>query len=584
MNGYILNFLIALVLADVGLIICRKKVNPLCFKLGLLIVPAVAYNFFFNFNLELIQNAFVYVIGYVGCFWTLFCYLLVCSFKRVNPDGGAKVSVAKMVAFFALQLVLSAVFWAIPWAVDTFPLSNTDAVLFTLFAPMEGADNFILQSLITEVFIPASLTFGAMLVAQVVAGVALRRYGISGCFCRGPFKFCLESGCVWAIYHIEKFISFLFAGCVAVNLMVFPCIAGSASFEALFGEVVDSPLYRNYFVAPQESVAKKDSLKNLVVIFYESMSNNFERYTPELNEWKKRGVNFVPGGVSVSGTSWTIAGMVSSICGIPLNVPGSDGEYFGQIPTYLPYAVCLPDLLKAQNYKQLFVQGSSSEFTHKKRFWNYHGDVAVLDDSVFKARGRVPKEYNVFWGIEDKKIFSYAKEELDTLGKQGQPFAMYLLTVDTHQADGYLDPSCHYNEDSKYKNVLRCSSHMVDDFLGWMSQQPWFGNTVVMVVGDHTLQNLAAKAGLPKMEKLYTTAFILNADSAARTVEKPFTNLDYAPTIMEAMGWSLSNHAFGLGRSLLSKEPTMLEIYGLDSLNALLRQRSIQYDEFLLGK
>jgi phosphoglycerol transferase len=40
----------------------------------------------------------------------------------------------------------------------------------------------------------------------------------------------------------------------------------------------------------------------------------------------------------------------------------------------------------------------------------------------------------------------------------------------------------------------------------------------------------------------------------------------------------------GLGRSLYSNEPTLLEHYGQKTLDSLLRERSIQYDYFLMGK
>lgn len=314
------------------------------------------------------------------------------------------------------------------------------------------------------------------------------------------------------------------------------------------------------------------------------MMNNYKAYTPELNEWQLKGLGFFPGSESVSGTGWTIAGITAALCGLPLNMPMGIGEYHGSLPTYLPNAVCLMDILHEQGYNQMFVQGTSAEFTQKRKFWTTHGLVEVHDELHYKKQGKVPEDYHVFWGIEDEKTLSYAREDLDSLSKRNSPFAFYLLTVDTHQPNGYVDESCNYSEDTPFKNALRCTSNKVGKLLAWMSEQPWFENTIVLVVGDHTQQMLSEKAGLPKDEKLYAMSFLLNVSTDGISFNRGFSNLDYTPTLLEALGWRIPDHGFALGRSLISNEPTMLEMFGRDSLDVLLRQRSIQYNYFLYGK
>ena len=53
------------------------------------------------------------------------------------------------------------------------------------------------------------------------------------------------------------------------------------------------------------------------------------------------------------------------------------------------------------------------------------------------------------------------------------------------------------------------------------------------------------------------------------------------PTILEAMGAKIPGRALGLGRSLYSLAPTLLEQYGLDSLNNALEKRSPNYGYFI---
>ena len=77
---------------------------------------------------------------------------------------------------------------------------------------------------------------------------------------------------------------------------------------------------------------------------------------------------------------------------------------------------------------------------------------------------------------------------------------------------------------------------------------------------------------------------MLNSSLSSKTKEQAYSSLDMPPTLLEAMGFSLEGRSFGLGRSLFSDSLTLLEIYGKHKLDSLLRERSIQYDYFLMGK
>jgi phosphoglycerol transferase len=103
-------------------------------------------------------------------------------------------------------------------------------------------------------------------------------------------------------------------------------------------------------------------------------------------------------------------------------------------------------------------------------------------------------------------------------------------------------------------------------------------------MGDHTMDMLSAKANVPLHEQLYWTNFILNSTLPLPQKACQYSSLDMFPTLLESMGFSLENRAMGLGKSLYSNEPTLLERYGQKTLDSLLRERSIQYDYFLMGK
>ena len=84
----------------------------------------------------------------------------------------------------------------------------------------------------------------------------------------------------------------------------------------------------------------------------------------------------------------------------------------------------------------------------------------------------------------------------------------------THQPFGYTDDLCQAQFSAvqeKFPQALRCASMQLGDFLVWASKQPWFANTVISVMGDHTMDMLSAKANVPKDEPLYWTNFVLNS-------------------------------------------------------------------------
>lgn len=67
-----------------------------------------------------------------------------------------------------------------------------------------------------------------------------------------------------------------------------------------------------------------------------------------------------------------------------------------------------------------------------------HGNFDIKDYNYAVEAGWIPADYRVWWGYEDEKLFSFAKEELLNLSQSGEPFNLTMLTVDTHFEDGWV--------------------------------------------------------------------------------------------------------------------------------------------------
>ena len=589
MDTYSINFFVASAVAAVlATVLTRRK--RFCLT-ALFIAPVLHYVLFYNYDSGLVGGIFPLLVPYVGAIYSAIFFTFFLSFNPVLEQRSSvqRQSIVRMVVSSIVLFLLILYSQVIPWGIDTFPLSNVEVILFTVFAGgTEGSEEFVISSFISDALRPAFCLFACLVALLVTLSYFFSKRNIKGFFHFWKLRLTLTGrGFIENFVHLEKFSLVAAAAyCFAISFFL-PGIVTSAPIHALFQQPIDSELYREHYANPDSVIiTAPQQPKNLIVIFLESMETNFARYTPEIDSLFKQW-GFAPGGVNVSGTSWTIAGITGKLCGIPLNMPMGIEEYHGKLPTYLPHASCLMNTLANQGYEQVYVQGSSGDFTQKRDFWKVHGNVAIHDIEYFKEAGKIPQDYKVFWGFEDRKLYGFVKVELDSLAERGKPFALYMLTVDTHQPLGYTDDLCQKkftDESGKFPQALRCASMQLGEFLDWASGQPWYANTVISVMGDHTMEMLSAKANVSPHEQLYWTNFILNSTLSLPPKERQYSSFDMFPTLLEAMGFSLESRAMGLGKSLYSNEQTLLERYGQKVLDSLLRERSIQYDYFLMGK
>lgn len=597
MNNYTIHFILSLVLAILLSFFCcqgYKKRILTCSASALLF-----YILFYNYDYVLyLGDTAPIIISYLGALFSSVLVLFFASYKNVACTDNGTIRYSAILKIKSIFKILAAILFlsipvlyiqTIPWAIDTFPLSNIEAVLFTLFAgSKEGAEEFVISSFLSRAVFPAVKVFAMIFTLQLVMTLILKKNQLALSFAfwkiKGKIVGPTTNEYILQIQKITLIILTIYCGILSV---VLPGIVMSAPFKALFQQPVDSELYKNHYISLNAGqISYSNNTKNLIVILLESMETNFINYTPEIKRLEHDNTNFVPGGVSVTGTSWTIAAITAKLCGIPLNMPMGINEYLGKLPTYLPGAHCLMELLESKKYNQSFIQGSSGNFTQIRDFVKIHGHIELHDLEHYIKIGKVPEDYNVFWGIEDRKLYQYAKEELDSLYKTNSHFALYLTTMDTHQPEGYVDEECNRafeNIEAKYLKALRCASEQLGDFLSWAKTQPWYENTVISVMGDHTQPRLSVKAGVPKSDSLYWTNFIVNSTINIPIRERQYSSLDMYPTLLEAMGFELEHRGLALGRSLFSDSLTMLELYGRKTLDSLLRERSIQYDKFLFG-
>lgn len=373
-------------------------------------------------------------------------------------------------------------------------------------------------------------------------------------------------------------------------------------------KMTDGTLYEEYYQDPANvSIQFPEKKRNLVYIFLESMENTYTSaenggaldhdLISELAQLAKENVSFsntnqLGGFHSTIGTTWTTGALIGATSGIHLQVPMELNleEYEQFYDFFLPGAHGITDVLHENGYYQMFMCGSDSNFGGRRQYFTQHGVDEIFDLNTAREDGLIPEDYFEWWGYEDAKLVEYAKQELTLMSEQGEPFAFYMLTADTHFVDGYICPDCPRDENGEllyeesYDNAIACSSKRIFEFVQWLQAQPFAQNTTIVISGDHRTmdQNYIGKYVDEEYARTQYNCFINAAVSASNTQNREFAPFDLFPSTLAAMGCKIEGDRLGLGTNLFSQEQTLMEaLGGLGILNRELSYNSPFYDEFI---
>ncbi len=317
--------------------------------------------------------------------------------------------------------------------------------------------------------------------------------------------------------------------------------------------------------------------KNLILIYLESMEATymdpmFGEAADALTVLSKQGLR-IEGISQIQDTGWTTAGLVASQCGIPLLSYGLVMENrMKNIETFLSNAECLATQLSERGYQTRFYGGAKLSFAGKGRFLTTHGyETPVGLESIPEAeRGPVGK-----WGMYDDRVFELALRELETIAASEAPFLLSILTLGAHAPAGYPAPSCYESiKGAKEMDTtllsVACTAGLTNQFIATAKQRGLLENTTIVLLSDH-LSHLTTQTS--KLDNLTREIFtvVISSDIAPATTQKTGSMIDLYPTLLELLNLAPTEGKAGLGVSLLSDKPTLLEQYGSESLGLAIR-------------
>ena len=484
------------------------------------------------------------------------------------------------------------------WALSQFGNVGFAEIVFHMNVPLKGTAHDIIMTYVKRGLIPA---FGWFLLFEALVFFPSGR----------AYQFVSERKACVLIQVFPLYVKGNIAAAGLLMWFIFLLIGFSDSFDAVryfAGRAMESTLIEERYVDPKDvQITFPEQKRNLITIYVESAETSsmdkanggmFKvNYTPEMTCIAKDNVSFshsdkLEGAVVAPSCGWTIAGLVAETAGLPLKLYEEERleahNSMDLFSVFMPGATTLGDILKSEGYRTVFMCGSDLSFGGRRTFYTQHGDYEICDLLEAKTRGRISQEYHVNWGFEDEKLYEWAKEELTLLAEGGAPFHFSMLTADTHSPEGYLCRLCTNTYKEQLANVLVCSSSQLMNFLNWCSEQSFYDNTTIVVLGDHAsmapdfYQEGMIEIHSGNTERKVYNAFINAVMDPVQEENRLFTTLDFFPTTLAAMGVIIEGDRLGIGTNLFSAEKTLAEEYGYEYLFEELEKMSTFYNETIM--
>lgn len=344
---------------------------------------------------------------------------------------------------------------------------------------------------------------------------------------------------------------------VVAAILIHPTIWSAYNFfnrkvteRNVFHEATDDVEFKKAYLKPQ-IFTNIEKPKNLVIIYAESFERTYfdEKLFPSLavrlKETEKQAITF-NNIHQVMGTSWTIAGIVASQCAVPLVTPS---EMWG-MDSFLANTVCLSDLLAKQGYSLNYIGGEDSTFAGKQQFLQSHSFHNITGLNEIKQQE--PNIATSWWGVYDDDVLRIALNQYAELNTREKPFALMVMTLDTHHPRGHESKFCRKHRYGDHSNAMLNAVHCADtqlaDFINEIREGDNAQNTVVVLVSDHLAQKNTAYNLLLSGTRRNMFMILPPNIKKGSIIKQQGSTLDISATVLPFLGFE---GQIGLSRNLL---------------------------------
>ncbi|MFT7251612.1 MAG: phosphoglycerol transferase MdoB-like AlkP superfamily enzyme [Flavobacterium sp.] len=279
---------------------------------------------------------------------------------------------------------------------------------------------------------------------------------------------------------------------------------------------------------------------NVVLITIESLSaeymkmyGNEQNITPFLDSLALQSLNF--SNLYATGNR-TVRGLEA----MTLSIPPTPGESVVKREDN-KNKFSTASIFKSKGYQTKYLYGGDAFFDNMQDFFKGNG-YDIVDKTSFK-----PEEISFanIWGVCDGDMAKKAIQTMNEEAKTGKPFFNHWMTVSNHRPFTYPEGKIDIPGTIKSRDGgVKYTDYALRQFFNNAAKQPWFKNTVFVIVADHCASS-SGKTELP-MDKyripamIYAPGFIKPNNN-----NKLMSQIDLMPTLFGLLNFDYESKFYG---------------------------------------
>ncbi len=309
---------------------------------------------------------------------------------------------------------------------------------------------------------------------------------------------------------------------------------------------------------------------NVVVVSSESFGAEFSKlhgstkdWTPNFDAYAKQGLWFANTYASGTRTVRGLEAITSSFPPIPtvsiLRRPGNQGiGSWGKV---------MNDL----GYQSSFLYGGYGYFDDMNSFFAGNGFQVLDRTDIDQVR------FENVWGVADEDLFDRAIQHYGEQYQAGKPFFSIIMTTSNHKPFTFrpgLEQQGIKPEGGGRQSGVRYADYALGHFLREAAKQPWFDDTIFVVVADHGAR-VYGKAEIPL--ETYEIPLLVYSPKhiAPRQIDTLMTQIDIAPTVLGLLGLPYEAPFFGIDALHERPEQTRIALFSHNHDVAILRDNQL---------
>lgn len=306
------------------------------------------------------------------------------------------------------------------------------------------------------------------------------------------------------------------------------------STHVLHRKIDNSSPLKSPFCQPIKNDGKH---RNVVVILMESMSANFletfgnrQHLTPTLDSLYNHSLAFLN---CYSAGIHTNHGMTASLYSFPALM-------FRNLMkgTVTPHREGLPTVLKSEGYNTMFFMTHEAQYDNMKAFFSTNGY-----NDIYSQEDYPKSEVVNSFGVSDHFLFGYALDKINRQAATHRPFFATLLTISNHPP--YVVPTWFKPKSKEPETqIVEYADYCIGDFLKKASAEPWYKNTIFVIMADHGKIVGKVKGDLPQSYN-HIPLIIFGPGINNMQTDKLATQVDVMPTLLSILGTSYVYDGFG---------------------------------------